>query len=83
MRSVRKYCDGFQNGSGWTEVDEMLCLAAKRGLPRVARKIEQPSQKAGKRILILPATLERWPSEMQHILVTRTAIKYVITHSTF
>ena len=46
MRSMREYLDGFQDGSGWTEVDEMLCLAADCEA-RVARKIEAQAYLTG------------------------------------
>ena len=36
MRSVREYLVGCQDGSGWTEVVEMLCLV----VDCEARKIE-------------------------------------------
>ena len=83
MHSMRKYFDGFQDGSGWTEVDGMLCLVSKRGLrgsrgPR-AREPDCQSQFWTSGIPILPATLEARRQEIHRILVIETAIKYAIT----
>lgn len=76
MRSMREYLDGFQDGSGWTEVDEMLCLAADCLSHCSERDTERHSP-------ILPTTLERCQQVTHHILVIRTVIKYIITHTFF
>ena len=83
MRSVRKCWGGIQDGSGWTEVDGMLCLATKRGL--------LANSKAKQKRWHLSATYDPYtasntratPQGIHHILVKETAINYFITHSVF
>ena len=92
MRSMREYLDGFQGGSGWTEIDVMLCLVTdcEAGVAREGKKAtgpprkicrKKPARSSKSNNPILPTTLERPQQETHHILVTRTAIKYVIIYN--
>ena len=83
MHSMRKYVDGFQDGSGWTEVDGMLCLVSKRGSRARSGQPSCIARVSIAGISILPATLEARRQEIHHILVIETAIKYAITQNIF
>ncbi len=84
MRSIRKYFVVFEDGSGWTEVDGMLCLvrwpldlrSEGRSVPPKVKRTKQsrkaPYTASSTRMIL---------TKIHRILVIGTAIKFTIAHS--